>query len=229
MKIGILIPTRDRPKFLSHALYLIENQSLTPDVIEIVDDKTDFDFPDVTWRYRTGIERLREKCDLIFCWEDDDWYHWDYLKTMLKIWEKSHKSDIIGLGNTIYYHIIERIYVKLDHPKRSSMMSMVLRSDVNINYCDDNYQFLDFYIWSNHQTAKRKVINTNKILNVGIKHNIGRVAGGGHSKLGIYKEIDPDGEFLKSIIKDKESLDFYEQIRNNNSKLQHSRFSSKIH
>jgi len=211
MKIGVLIPTRDRPEFLSHAIYLLENQSLTPDVVEIVDDKTDFDFPDVTWRYRTGFERIKNKCDLVFCWEDDDWYHWDYLNTMYRMWLAYGKPSMMGLDTTIYYHIVKRMYVKLVHGGRSSMMSMTISSDCAVPFCDDSYQYLDYHLWRTYKGSK-KAIHIPRIINVGIKHGLGKFAGGGHNKYAIYDKLDYGATFLKSIIADRESFERYAKL-----------------
>ena len=106
MKIGVLIITKgDRPKFLEHAKYLISEQTLQPDVIEVVDEETNLAI-DITYRYRVGCKRLVKKgCDLIIFWEDDDFYKFNYIQTMLSEFINNGRPDIIGIEKTIYYHI----------------------------------------------------------------------------------------------------------------------------
>ena len=84
MKIGIIIPDKnDRPHFLKNCLRMIEAQSVKPDIIELVNqnpidiDPNGYVEPglacDITFRYRTGYERLRNKgLDGIFLMENED-------------------------------------------------------------------------------------------------------------------------------------------------------------
>ena len=107
MRIGIILPTRgDRSEFLEHAKKMIAYQTKQPDHVEIIVGEPESEYPDITYRYKTGYERLKNKCDLIFAWEDDDWYSPDYLQTMINFWVQAGKPELIGLNSIIYYHII---------------------------------------------------------------------------------------------------------------------------
>ena len=146
MKIGIIIPDKsDRPKFLENCLRMINSQTIKPDIIELVNDKPidinpdGYALPekrncDITLRYRTGYDRLRNKgINVIFLMENDDWYAPDYIETMLKYWEKYGRPDIFGTNYTIYYHIKLFAYFTMNHSMRSSAMSTLIRSDLNFN------------------------------------------------------------------------------------------------
>ena len=113
MKLGVLIPTRgDREKFLNHAKFLLSKQTIKPDEINIVDFKPSDNEKDITKRYRIGCEQLfnEKKCDLVVFWEDDDWYSPKYLETIKNNWIESENPQIIGIGKTIYYHILTKKY-----------------------------------------------------------------------------------------------------------------------
>jgi len=84
MKIGILIPDKnDRPKFLQHSLFLLSQQTIQPDFVEVVNFESGLVY-DLNLRYRVGIESLKNKgADVIFFWENDDYYSPIYLEVML--------------------------------------------------------------------------------------------------------------------------------------------------
>ena len=107
MKTCVLIPTRgDRTKFLNYAKKQLEKQTFQPDEIIIVNDTPKSSDKDITWRYKIGIQRAKEKnCNLIFFWEDDDWYANDYLEWMFNNWKARKFPVIFGVNETYYYHI----------------------------------------------------------------------------------------------------------------------------
>lgn len=216
-KIGVLIPTRskERKEFLEHALYLLSQQSVQPDFIEIVDDEPISDEKDITYRYRIGFKRLVNKgADLIFAWEDDDWYHKDYIKTMINLWYIYGRPDCLGFNQTIYYNIKERKYVTLDHPERASMFNtLVTKNIVNIEMCPDNDVWTDMHIWKT--VKKSRTIKPPKTLCIGIKHNIGLCGGVCHTSISQttrrdYIIEDKNLEFLGNNI-DENSLKLYEK------------------
>lgn len=206
MKIGVLIPTRDRPQFLEFALKQISKQSLQPDFIEIVNDAPLSDKPDVTWRYRIGFERLKHKVDLIIFAEDDDNYSLDYLQKMVDFWVASGKPDLIGITHTIYYNIINQKYVRLEHPGRSSMMSMAISTKTTPPWPDDNYSYTDMHLCKH---MKGKFMTLNDPICVGIKHGTGTCGGGGHVlDWRVYNKQDEHFNFLSKTV-DNEALNFY--------------------
>jgi hypothetical protein len=210
MVIGIIIPTRgDRPQFLQHALYLISQQSHKPDFIEVVDDTPFSKDKDISWRYKLGCERLIKKgADLIFFWEDDDWYSSDYIKKMALGWQFAGKPKIFGLNSTIYYHIGIKKWFSQIHNYRASAMSTIVTNDISsFKFPPDNEPFLDLWLW---KKIPGKAI-AHSTINIGIKHGHGLCGGSGHSKLEWYKNNDSDMSWLKSIV-DPKSFEFYENF-----------------
>jgi len=214
MKLGVLIPTRgDREKFLNHSKFLLSQQTIKPDEINIVDFKPSDGNRDITKRYRIGCEDLfnNKKCDLVVFWEDDDWYSPKYLETIKNNWIDSGKPQIIGVGKTIYYHILTKKYLIVNHPHKSSACCTAVTKDIlDIKFPPDNYPYLDKEIWG--QVKSKKVINVDEFYHVGIKHGFGLVGGGGHPKeWSKYENEDTDSSFLNSII-DEESIKFYSTL-----------------
>lgn len=226
LKIGILIPDRgDRPKFMENCIRMIKAQTLQPTIIEIVDDippphfvvkekplMNDKLIPntcDITWRYRTGYDRLRKKgLDAIFLWENDDWYAPNYLEIMCNEWEKRQRPDLLGHIYTIYYHIKLFGYFEMKHKTRSSAMNTLIKPDMHFNWCVDFDPYTDIHIWTqaglNGQTFDPK-----KHITLGIKHGVGLCGGRNHiNKLHRFKTKDTDHAFLKSIM-DQDSFEFY--------------------
>lgn len=215
MKVAVLIPTRnDRPKFIEQCHFLLEKQTFKPDIIEFVDFEPLDDKIDITMRYRLGCEKLflNNNCDLVCFWEDDDWYSPKYLKTLVDYWSVK-KPNLIGFGKTIYYHLFSKKYTILNHPKKASACcSAVTKKILDIDFPSDDYPYLDMEIWK--QIPNREVINLNEFLHLGLKHNIGKVGGGGHPhNWPKYENNDVDLKFLKSIVDDV-SYNFYTNFKN---------------
>ena len=181
LKIGVLTPDRgDRPKFLEHAKYLVSVQTLQPDVIEIVDGAPLSNQFDITYRYRTGSQRLFNKgVDVILFLESDDFYSANYIETMVKKWIEKKEPLIFGLANTIYYSLRQKKYSILKHRGRASMMSTMISRDAVINWGEDNYPFTDLTLWNQ---LKGIAIEDESGLCIGIKHGIGLCGGEAHKR-----------------------------------------------
>lgn len=209
-KIGVLIPTRgDRPQFLQQALSMLSRQLLEIDYLEIVDDQPKSNEKDITWRYRIGCERLVKKgADLIFFWEDDDYYKEQYLLSMYDAWMDNGKPQIIGINNTIYYHLRINKWLQQFHPNRASAFCTAVTKDiVRLKWCSDKEPFTDIFLWK----KLRGISLTMPTMAIGIKHSIGLCGGNGHCKHEWYKHEDYNREWLSSHV-DKQSLEFYNSI-----------------
>lgn len=205
MKIAVLIPTRgDRPGFLKNCLRMLKAQTLQPDIIEIVNDIPLNKDCDITWRYRTGYDRLRNKgLDLIALIEDDDFYTVDYLQIMVSEWVKQGKPELLGTSYTIYYHLKLQSHFTMNHPVRSSAMNTLIKPDLNFNWCADNEPYTDMYLWN---TLKGIVFTPAKIISIGIKHGVGLCGGRSHiDRLHRYTDYSLN---LQSIM-DPDSFNFY--------------------
>lgn len=208
MIIGVLIPTRgDRPQFLEHAKYLLSQQTKQPDHVLIVDEPPKDNKCDITYRYRTGCEKLFALgVDVILFWEDDDWYRQDYIEKMLTAWLSIGKPHIFGLGDTIYYHIKTNQYKIMHHPERSSMMATLLSKEAKIDWGKDDYAFTDLILWK--QLQSKATYKFNDTICLGIKHGIGMAGGSAHSKKFRYDHNDQDLKYLQKVV-DPKSFIFY--------------------
>ncbi|HXP52164.1 MAG TPA: hypothetical protein VN922_19565 [Bacteroidia bacterium] len=210
MKIGILIPDRnDRPLFLENCLRMVKSQTLQPVHVEIINqDALQKDVCDISWRYRIGYDKLRNKgLDIIALIENDDWYSPNYLEIMAKEWEKHNRPDIFGTNYTIYYHLKERGYFTMHHIHRSSAMSTFIKPDLHFDWCVDHEPFTDLHLWG--IIKNRVTFNPNTNICLGIKHGIGLCGGRGHiDRLHRYEIKDYNFDFLYANM-DKASFDFY--------------------
>lgn len=214
IKIGVLVPTRgNRPEFLNQAILMIKNQSLQPDFLEVIDDDFNSKEIDITRRYYSGCHRLFLKgANLIFCWEDDDWYAQNYIETVFTEWQKSGSPDIFGIGYSVYYHILSLKWFKINHPKRASMMATCFTKKVlEAKWPDNNYPYTDVALWG---SMKGKTFMPSIPICLGIKHGIGLVGGGAHDgeTCGHYSNSDMKGEYLKQIT--GTDFEFYQGIKN---------------
>jgi len=199
MRVGLITPTRgDRPQFIEQCKKLMKLQTLQPNEWEIVDEKPLNNEVDITYRFRIGFERLKDKVDVIVIIEDDDWYSSSYIEKMVNGWIDNGKPDIFGLNNTVYYNINTNKYTHFYHKGRASMMATVLSAKAKINWGKDNYAYTDMVLW---QQLKGVSVDLG-IINMGIKHGVGLCGGAGHNPdWGKYQLVDSDLSYLKSITK----------------------------
>lgn len=198
--IGIVIPTKgNRPYFLGKAKSLIARQTVKPRYIRIVNDETSFTGVDIAYRYHLGFKELFKKgCDVVICWEDDDWYAEKYIETLINKWEKAGKPDIYGIGQSIYYHIVTKQYAIFDHRKRASMMATLVTRNTLKSEFDYWCPYLDIELWKSNEG---KTFTPSKPICVGIKHGFTKVGGGGHQiKWDRYTIADSDSNKLKNMV-----------------------------
>lgn len=216
MRLAVLIPDRnDRPELLANCLRMIKAQTLQPDIIELVNDISPFrhDEKDITWRYRTGYDRLRNKrLNLIAFMENDDWYSPFYLETMVAAWYDAGQPELIGTDHTIYYHLKYKAYFPMHHDIRSSAMSTLIIPDLKFEWCEDTQPYTDEHIW---RTLKGVVIHPKKPICLGIKHATGLCGGHMHDTR-VHRYIngtqDAGHKFLKATI-DADSFQFYSNLK----------------
>lgn len=182
MKIDCVIPTRgDRSDFVDFAVKQLENQTLKPDFIEIVDHPPDTSKVDLASRYEIGIERrLNAGADVIFFIEDDDFYFSNYIETMVQMWIAAGKPSLFGLSSTTYYHLGVRMFGTMKHEGRSSMFCSMITKNFNMsNWPKDPDPFVDLKIWKG--TKDKKAVQVLSDICLGIKHGCGKCGGSMHS------------------------------------------------
>lgn len=179
--VGVVVPTRgDRPLFLERAKLMISRQTFSPDHLRIVDENSGMDGVDLAWRYQIGFTELFEKgCDVVFCWEDDDWYADDFIETMVNQWFIAGKPEIFGIGQSFYYNIFSNKYAVFNHHGRASMMATLVTKAVLRLKWDLSDAYLDAFLW---KSLRGKTFLPAKPIAIGIKHGIGLCGGGGHSQ-----------------------------------------------
>jgi glycosyltransferase involved in cell wall biosynthesis len=231
IRIAVLIPTRgERDVFLKNCFRMLDAQTLKPNYIHLVDYEPENNDKDITQRYKRGYQLLTRmnSYDVIAFIEDDDFYHPEYLETMVTAWDKSGRPDLFGTDKTIYYHIKIRKYFTFNHPRRSSAMNMLVKPGINLHWCEDNYAFTDMHLWNMtglaqsflpvaNQIPKKMWLNgvvfsPDKIISIGMKHGVGMCGGRNHiDRLERYNNLDADMKFLKDNC-DVESFEFYSTL-----------------
>jgi glycosyltransferase involved in cell wall biosynthesis len=208
IKLAVVIPHRnDRPKFLANCLRMLKAQSLQGFEIAIIDHSPTSNQKDITQRYRIGYDSFRNRnFDLIAFIEDDDWYHSDYLKTMVAKWIESGRPDIIGTNYTIYYHIKLHAWFTMHHSSRSSAMNTLIKPDLNFSWPQDSEPYTDIHLWN---SLKGITFKPERHIALGIKHGEGLCGGRNHNdKLERFINKDPNLLLLKENM-DAESFEFY--------------------
>lgn len=212
MKIAVIIPDRgDRPEFLKHCEWMIENQTMKPDHVLIVDYKPKSNQCDITERYRLAYHELYGKgFDCVLFMENDDYYRPEYIETMVNNWVIQGNPDLFGIAYTYYYHIGLSKYTRFDHPLRASMMNTLMKTNLVVNWCADNYPYTDAHLW---KSIKNRITFVPELpISLGIKHGIGMSGGNYHrTKLDRYTHDDSNSHFLSSIVDDY-SFNFYTQL-----------------
>jgi hypothetical protein len=211
MKIGVITPHRnDRPEFLAQFKKYMAAQTVQPDIVNYVDYEPESEGVDISQRYKRGFTQLESfaNLDLILFMEVDDYYAPNYVETMVSGWINAEKPYLFGIGSSIYYHISGK-WFSIGRP---SMMSMAVRSGLNINWGNDNYPYADITLCN--QLSGQFMEMPEKQICIGIKHGIGLVGGGCHnSDSGHYRYNDLSGQWLLSVVGD-ENFEFYKQLKN---------------
>jgi len=208
MNIAILIPDRgDRPLLLDNCLRMMRAQTLQPCHIELVNDAPLGDAKDITWRYRTGYDRLRGKgYDLVALIENDDWYAPNYLEEMVRQWEQAGRPDLFGTQYTIYYHIGLKAWFTMKHSRRASAMNTLIKPDLSFAWCQDHDPYTDLHLW---KVLEGKGWEPEPPISMGIKHREGLHGGRNHlDRLERYVNKDVDCAFLRGLM-DSASFKFY--------------------
>jgi hypothetical protein len=227
LKIAVIIPDRnDRPNFLANCLRMIKSQTVQPLIVELVNQKSPAadNEKDITWLYRTGYDKLRNKgLDCILFMENDDFYATDYIETITKEWIKHERPKIFGTNYTIYYHIALKSYVKLEHYSRSSAMSTLIQPDLQIDWGRDDYPYTDSWLWLKNG-LNGITFKPSKHICIGMKHGVGLCGGRYHTDDWMsnlktmtgdfkkYRNADSESNFLREVM-DAESFNFFTNIK----------------
>ncbi len=203
---GIIIPDRgDRPALTNHCFRMLNRMTKKPDFVYHVNYNPIGEGFDLVERVFDGVNRAKsDGIDLVFIIEDD-YYPADYFERF-----GDFTSDFFGDDLTFYYHLRQRAFASLPHPKRASLFTTGFRISHMNGFQWGGNQFLDLRIWqwANKHIKWRKFVNTGA---VGVKHNLGLCGGKGHTMRMPHQ--DPKMEWLGKRV-DAESLDFYKSLSN---------------
>lgn len=207
-KIGIVIPTcsPERKPLLDFVISRIKKQTMPVHHIAVVDFEKKSGAPDLTKRYKIGIQECIEKgCNFILFFEDDDYYPVTYVKSMYDAWISNNKPQVIGCSETIYYHIFSKGYLTINTKNHASAHGTGVSKEVNLSQCRDTNVYFDIELWKTNKTKKLVYFKDHCI---SIKHNIGLCGGGGHCSTKYPKQDDGFYSYLNTIV-DNEAFNFY--------------------
>ena len=210
MNFAIVIPTRnDRPKFVEQCKKFLRRQSVQPSEVIWVNYSPLSNQRDITQRYRAGVEEATKKgYEFVVFWEDDDWYHPQYLEWLIKEWQGKGKPNFFGVGETYYYHLVAGKSHHMKHSGRTSAFCTLVKLPWRITWPADNYAFLDMHI-SKHSQVITVDFPKDQVYAIGIKHGTGLTGGGGHNVNFPYNNQNAKEWFINQIGGDK---DFYENV-----------------
>lgn len=233
----IITPTGDRPQLFKLCKKYVLRQSLLPSQWVIIDDgkvpieqkpvfnsigidyirrKPQEDDPKHTIRVNM-LEALKHvKNDKVIIFEDDDWYHKDYCKELIK---GLKDYDLYGFGHTTGYHYLGSKYLQQTNITHTGLCMTAFTDKVKPfikNICEKpenkKYQtmFLDLELWETYN-GKKHIKKSERELFIGLKGLPGRrgqTIGHYFKDLPVYKNFDDENRsFLKNII-DEDIIDY---------------------
>jgi len=199
----------DRPQFMAFCnsrIDLIKSWSNSVISIKIVDPPKSNAF-DLISRFKKGIEIAKEwGIDKVVIVESDDFYPVAYLDHV-----NLDDYDFYGWSSTWYYNIRRRQYQRNYHEGHSSLFCTAFKISALKEFVwpPDDYVWLDIALWK-YAAGRRMFLNPDEPPCIGIKHNVGKVAGKAH-KFEL-KHSDPELSWLKSKV-DAQAFEFYSNLK----------------
>jgi len=240
MKISVITPTGGRPLAFELCELWMSRQTRQPDEWIVVDD-----YPIPTkctmgqtiirrepfWSPNTGVTLVKNLIeaikvvtgDIVIVIEDDDWYHPDYIKTIIEKFEQSDENNqfphLVGVARAVYYNINNysyQIYNNIHYAslcQTSFSVKLIPQVQILANFFVKEKWF-DGYLWKFSKCLKFTFLNKYS-LSIGIKGLPGRPgAGEGHdsylqNKTMPFIDEQPFGMLEKWI--GKEDTEIYKQ------------------
>lgn len=190
--ITLLTPTGGRPEAFALCEHYMSRQSVRPDQWIVVDDceiHTTLTRGQVSVRVepfwepgqmtlprniKAGLETaLGIGSDVVIIIEDDDWYHPDYIKTVM---DRLNEVSLAGEGKAKYYNVRTHRSIVHRNTRHASLCQTAFRSECIpeiINLIDRNpcQKYLDLDIWKLNFSKR---VWRDKTTCVGIKGMPGR-------------------------------------------------------
>lgn len=178
MKIGFVVPTKNRPREMERLLLSLEAQAVRPQAVVIVDGgATSLDaclemhkrFPikyileksSITEARNRGVEELERDIDIIGFLDDDLVFEPGSLDAMLDFWSKAD-DRVGGAGFNITNHSVRRKGNVLKWPffLDSKAPGQMLRSGYNTPYCPVAKTQKVSWLYGGATLWRRKVLET---------------------------------------------------------------------
>lgn len=164
---------------------------------------------------KAGLERVGPD-DLLTVWEDDDWYHPDWLSTVV---ENAPRAELIGERFARYYNAHYRKWKRLSNDEHASLRCSAMRGSAIETFrkiLETPHRYYDLRLWMTHKD--RALFDTE--LTLGMKGLPGRPGiAEGHD--GLKGQEDPEGTALRRMIGEDADwyLPFYKEIRMSDKQL----------
>ena len=192
---------------------MLAYQTVKPDKVYVVDDPPkDPTQYDTDVRTRAGLQAaIADGMDLVFTWDDDEYYAPTYLEWMLDNWP--NEADVIGCHDIPYYHLAYRRVTYRDYRMwaTNGCTAMRPKAAVNFAYKQTGYMF-DRPLWEWFRANLRVKLFPQipvPFQVVGIKHGIGSLTAGAHDwPAKLFNVDDAAGDWLRANV-DRRVVDFY--------------------
>lgn len=148
---------------------------------------------------QAALERVRYEKVLFI--EDDDWYAADYLNKMSRWLDE---AEICGEGRARYYHLPTRRYRLCPNGDHASLCQTGIRGNLITWMAEHIAQhkstFVDVHLWKSGAKDRKRTLQPQTTLSVGIKGLPGTGGIGVGHRLGRRSRCDSDGSVLRSWI-----------------------------
>jgi len=146
-----------------------------------------------------ALEKVRYEKVLFI--EDDDWYSADYLTKMSR-WLDD--AEICGEGRARYYHLPTRRYRLCPNGDHASLCQTGLRGELIPwmlkHIAQHKSTFIDVHLWKSGARERKRTLQPQTTLSVGMKGLPGTGGIGVGHRLGRRSRCDSDGAVLRSWI-----------------------------
>lgn len=217
--IALVTLTRgnERAKLLDQCFFYIQRMcdhykanGGTEEVKHIVVDFKPVKYPDLAERWVYAMQQVKKiGAEKVVIIEDDDWYHESYLSTVAK---NLDLYDVVGSEVSLYYHVKKQAAKNIIHKRRSSLFMTSFQAKVldTFKVTNTKHVFIDLDLWEHVKKEGYSMHYPLMISHaIGIKHNIGKCGGIGHTMNG-WDFKDPDLVHLEKLI--GEDVEFYKTI-----------------
>jgi hypothetical protein len=140
---------------------------------------------------------------LVLVMEDDDWYHPEYVQTVVDAFEPH--LDMIGVAPSHYYHLPTKTHRCCANQHHASLAQTAFRTKISrqvIQTCKNKSPSVDLRLWNSNSGIPRDLIpnkaSDGRLLHLGLKGMPGEPGiGMGHR---LQPKSDPHGKRLRDML-----------------------------